>query len=151
MFHRPRAHVPEAPTNPGPQPPRKTFDVADLYRGPLAAVETDGGSSLVLDEKLRQAYFWIVNHAIISPFYDIEYNDGPVHSFTFGDTRSAVTLPSGQSYSSFVLLPLLTFAVRAKCLLVGGPVRGKTTSAVLMGVVAGYSIRDVRRAIQEGQ
>ena len=50
-----------------------------------------------------------------------------------------------------MLLPLLTFAARAKCLLVGGPGRGKTTSAILMGVLAGYSLRDVRRAIQKGQ
>jgi hypothetical protein len=62
-----------------------------------------------------------------------------------------VTLPSGQSYCSFVLLPLLTFATRAKCLLVGGPGRGKTCSAILMSILAGYSIRDVRRAIQKGQ
>jgi len=24
-----------------------------------------------LSEKLRKAYFWIANHAIISPYYDI--------------------------------------------------------------------------------
>jgi MoxR-like ATPase len=35
--------------------------------------------------------------------------------------------------------------------LIGGPGRGKTSSAILMGVLAGYSIRDVRRAIQKGQ
>ena len=29
-----------------------------------------------LDEKLRQAYFWIVNYAIISPYYDMAYHDG---------------------------------------------------------------------------
>lgn len=104
-----------------------------------------------MDEKLRQAYFWIVNHAIISPFYDIEYNEGPNQSFVFGDSHSTVTLPSGQSYCSFVLMPLLNFAVRRKCLLVGGPGRGKTTSAMLMGVLAGYSIREVKRAIQKGQ
>ena len=32
---------------------------------------------LPLDEKLRQAYFWIVNTAIISPHYDVEYNEEP--------------------------------------------------------------------------
>ena len=129
----------------------KEFDVADLYRGPVAVPDEAGAASLPLDEKLRQAYFWIVNHAIISPFYDIEYNEGPPQTFALGDTQSKVTFPSGQSYCSFVLLPLLTFAVRAKCLLVGGPGRGKTASAILMGVLAGYSLRDVRRAIQNGQ
>jgi hypothetical protein len=142
--------VSQAPTNPHPKQEFKQFDIADLYRGPVAVPEQDG-APLPLDEKLRQAYFWIVNQAVISPFYDIEYNEGPPQVFTLGDTKSKVTFPSGQSYCSFVLLPLLTFAVRAKCLLVGGPGRGKTTSAILMGVLAGYSIRDVRRAIQKGQ
>jgi MoxR-like ATPase len=142
--------VSQAPTNPHAKQEVKQFDVADLYRGPVDLPEQDG-SPLPLDEKLRQAYFWVVNQAVISPFYDIEYNEGPPQVFTLGDTKSKVTFPSGQSYCSFVLLPLLTFAVRAKCLLVGGPGRGKTTSAMLMGVLAGYSIRDVRRAIQKGQ
>jgi MoxR-like ATPase len=143
--------VSEAPTNPQAQPLARPFDVADLYRGPVALGDGQEKDALPLDEKLRQAYFWIANHAIISPFYDIEYLEGPPQSFVFGDGKGSVTLPSGQSYSSFVLLPLLTFAVRAKCLLIGGPGRGKTSSAVLMGVLAGYSIREVRRAIQKGQ
>jgi len=145
------AHVSEAPTNPGPRRAGKAFDVADLYRGPVAAAEGDGAGGLPLDEKLRQAYFWIVNHAIISPHYDIEYHEGPSTSYTFGGPASRVTLPSGQSYSSFVLMPLLNFAVRRRCLLVGGPGRGKTASAILLGILAGYPLREVRRAIQHGQ
>jgi MoxR-like ATPase len=144
-------HVSESPTNPGPHRAGKAFDVADLYRGPVAAAEADGAAGVPLDEKLRQAYFWVVNQAIISPHYDIEYNDGPCPSYTFGGAANRVSLPSGQSYSSFVLLPLLTFAVRCRCLLVGGPGRGKTASALLMGVLAGYPLREVRRAVQHGQ
>ena len=147
----PATHVSEAPTNPKPRKASPTFDVADLYRGPVAAAEGDGDARLPLDEKLRQAYFWLVNHAIISPHYDIEYNDGPCQSYTFGGPSSRINLPSGQSYSSFVLLPLLNFAVRRRCLLVGGPGRGKTASAILMGVLAGYPLREVKRAIQHGQ
>src|SRR5689334_20674787 len=80
------------------------FDVAALYEGPLAtAVRAD---AVPLDEKLRQAYFWIVNHAIISPHYDMEFADGPSPSVTLGDSKARLTLPSGQSYSSFVLIPL---------------------------------------------
>jgi MoxR-like ATPase len=141
-----------APTNPGRTMVARTFDVADLYRGPAAerqaAVDPQG---LPLDEKLRQAYFWIVNTAIISPHYDIEYNDTPPASFTLGDSKSQLTLPTAQSYSSFVLLPLLTFATRRKCLFIGGPGRGKTASAILMGILAGYTARDVKRAMQHGQ
>nr|WP_279589679.1 AAA family ATPase [Dyella sp. SG562] len=33
---------------------------------------------------------------------------------------------------------------------IGGPGRGKTASAILMGVLAGYPVREVRRAMQHG-
>jgi MoxR-like ATPase len=144
-------HVSASPTNPQPPAGPKQFDVADLYLGPVADVAPAAGGRAPLDEKLRQAYFWIVNHAIISPHYDLEYHDGPHQSYTFGDSKTQVNLPSGQSYSSFVLLPLLNFAVRRRCLMVGGPGRGKTSSAILMGVLAGYSVSEVRRAMQHGQ
>jgi MoxR-like ATPase len=143
-------HVSAAPTNPHPRSQPRVFDIAELYRGPATA-EAPQAVGLPYDEKLRQAYFWIVNNAIISPHYDIEYNDGPSASFVLGDSKTKFTLPSGQSYSSFVLLPILNFAVRRRCLLVGGPGRGKTASAILMGILAGYSIKEVKRAMQHGQ
>jgi MoxR-like ATPase len=142
--------ISRAPTHPRTVSRPRDFDVADLYRGPVAADGAAEDLAGQLDEKLRQAYFWIVNKAIISPHYDIEFNEGPPQTFTVGDSRRTLTLPSGQSYSSFVLLPLLTFATRRKCLFIGGPGRGKTASAVLMGVLSGASVRDVRRAMQHG-
>lgn len=143
--------VSKAPTNPQVPAQPATFDVESLYEGPIRdASKKSEDTGTALDEKLRQAYFWITNTAIISPHYDIEYNDGPSQSFVIGDSKSRFTLPSAQSYSSFILLPLLTFATRSKCLFVGGPGRGKTASAILMGVIAGYSLRDVRRAMQHG-
>jgi MoxR-like ATPase len=148
---KPYQHVSEAPTLPHARPPVKTFDVADLYKGPVTEVAAGESEAASLDEKLRQAYFWIVNNAIISPHYDIEYDDGPSQMFTLGDTKTKVHLPSAQSYSSFVLLPLLNFAVRRRCLLVGGPGRGKTSSAILLGVLAGYSLKEIKQAIQHGQ
>lgn len=140
----------QSPTNPKATPVARAFDVADLYEGPLQVGDAADAPALPLDEKLRQAYFWIVNNAIISPHYDIEYHDGPSARFSVGDTKRQLTLPSAQSYSSYVLLPLLTFATRRKCLFVGGPGRGKTASAILMGVLAGYPVREVRRAMQHG-
>lgn len=143
--------VSKAPTNPRAEPVPRTFDVADLYDdGPVRAAADPAAAALPLDEKLRQAYFWIVNNAIISPHYDIEYHDGPSATYAVGDTKRKLTLPSAQSYSSYVLLPLLTFATRRKCLFIGGPGRGKTASAILMGVLAGYPVREVRRAMQHG-
>src|SRR5262245_12641341 len=139
--YKPISKVSASPTNPQPAKAKKKFDVADLYAGPLSVGEAQTAQQVALDEKLRQAYFWVVNHAIISPYYDIEYNDGPPQTFSFGDQKSKVNLPSDQSYSSFVLMPLLNLILRRRCLLVGGPGRGKTASAVLMGVIAGYTIK----------
>lgn len=140
--------VSKSPTNPHLLNERKAEGATDLFQGP-AVTGLPSPASAGLAEKLRQAYFWIVNHAIISPYYDIEYHDGPRKTIAFGE--QLLHLPSDQSYSSFVLLPLLNFAVRRKCLLIGGPGRGKTASAVLMGVLAGYPVQEVRRAIQHGQ
>ncbi|MFM9745899.1 hypothetical protein ACKI2C_50955, partial [Streptomyces brasiliscabiei] len=84
-------------------------------------------------EKLRQAYYWIVNRAVISPLYDVEFGTDRALEIGVGDAGATISLPSEASYSSNVLLPVLTFAVGGKCLLVGGPGRGKTTVAVLMG------------------
>ena len=92
--------VSQSPTNPIRVKKQKKFDVADLYQGPVAGEEKGGEASSGLDEKLRQAYFWIVNNAIISPYYDIEYNDGAAASASASATRRRrLTLPSGQSYS----------------------------------------------------
>ena len=128
----------------------KSFDVKDLYDGPFGDQQEAQAVEFDLDEKLRQAYFWIVNNAIISPYYDIEYNTAPPQVYRTGDSKTVFTLPSDQSYSSFILIPLLTFATRSKCLFIGGPGRGKTASALLMGILGGYSAKEVRRAMQHG-
>lgn len=149
----PYGHVPSSPVVPAAHRAGRTtspgaLDVADVFGE--SAPPAQGPS---LDEKLRRAYYWMVNEAVISPHYDVEF-DAPGQvaqtSVALGETGACLRLPTGPSYSSFVLLPLLTFAVRGRCLLVGGPGRGKTTSAVLMGVIAGYPLAQVRRAMQHG-
>lgn len=142
--------VSSAPTHPTGEGRRERFDIADLYQGPLddgRTLETRPG----LDEKFRQAYFWLVNHGIISPFYDIEFSSTPPAEYQLGDRKVKVTLPTDQSYSSYVLLPLLNLAARRRCLLVGGPGRGKTQIAILMGILGGYNRAEIQRAIQHGQ
>jgi MoxR-like ATPase len=146
--------ISESPTRPVPKTESKKFDVANFYEGPLkgnSTSEEQSETNISLQEKLRQAYFWIVNNAIISPYYDIEYNDGPNTRFTIGDLKSKITLPSADSYSSFILMPLLNLITRRRCLIVGGPGRGKTASAMLMAIIAGYSLKEIKRAIQHGQ
>lgn len=144
--------VSASPTLPwAPGPAAVAFDVASLYQGSATPAEADRAATPALDDKLRQAYFWIVNHAIITPYYDIEFNDASPPRHNFGGVGTEVRLPTAQSYSSFVLLPLLTFASRKRCLFIGGPGRGKTASAILMAILAGYSLDETRRAIQHGQ
>ena len=93
--------ISRAPTNPHPAPKPREFDVAGLYRGPVAAGAA-APPQRALDETLRQADFWIVSKAIISPHYDIGYNDGPAQRTLVGDARRPLTLPSAQSYSSCI-------------------------------------------------
>lgn len=108
--------------------------------------DRDGGT---LADKARQAYFWILNNAVISPHYDMVYglDEGRKLTFPNGDM---LPLPSEPSYSSYILIPLLTLLTKRKALLVGGPGRGKTAVAMLLGMVAGYPYEEVRRAVQHG-
>ncbi len=154
------AHVSESPVNP---PTKRVeipqFDVNQIFEGSATTSTTTPArtaagavATVAPDEKARKAYFWIVNHAIISPFYDIEFNStkAPVE-IKFTGVGSKLTLPTDQSYSSFVLLPLLNFLVRKRALFIGGPGRGKTASALLLGLLAGYSMKEIKQAVQHGQ
>jgi MoxR-like ATPase len=100
-----------------------------------------------LHDKMRQAYWWIVNNAILCPFYDVEYGR---RSSVRNNAGDEVALHDSMSYSSFVLVPMLTLFTCRRALLVGGPGRGKTTSAVLMALLSGMSREAVRRSIQRG-
>ena len=91
----PMGHVSAAPTLPGAGAHRGevALSVAEFYGGqaPIASP-----AAPALDEKLRQAYFWVANHAIISPHYDIEFDDpdaGASATYRLGDSRAEVHLP----------------------------------------------------------
>lgn len=132
-----------------PTAPHAGSGTASVTAEDLLAPPAD--AALGADEKLRQAYYWMVNRAIISPYYDVEFSHVQPLEFELGDAGAKLSLPADASYASNVLLPLLTFAVGGRCLLIGGPGRGKTTVAVLMGVLAGGTPDEVRRGVQQGQ
>ncbi|MBN2494425.1 MAG: AAA family ATPase [Deltaproteobacteria bacterium] len=124
------------------------------FEGPA---ETDGTLTTHLSaldgphlaDKLRRSYYWILNNAILTPVYDLAYGTERGSHFTFPN-GDVLHLPAGECYSSYILLPLLTLAARRKCLLIGGPGRGKTAIAMLMGLLAGHARDEVRRAVQHG-
>ncbi len=99
-----------------------------------------------LPEKCRLAYQWILDNAIYSPYNDIEYG----HRITLGRGEQQVNVASEESYASFILLPLLTLMTSRRLLLIGAPGRGKTTVATLMALLAGYSLDEIKHAIQHG-
>ena len=70
---------PTLPASPRPAGGDRPFDVRDLYAGPAegeaGAASPGAAGETRLDEKLRQAYFWMVNHAIIAPYYDLEFEE----------------------------------------------------------------------------
>jgi MoxR-like ATPase len=102
--------------------------------------------SLPLAEKIRAAYRWISENAILSPYADVEFGT-PVNL----DRREGrLALYDGESYSSFLLLPLLTLVTSRRMVFIGAPGRGKTSMATLIGLIAGESLKDVRRSIQHG-
>jgi MoxR-like ATPase len=115
--------------------------------GPDLAVHLSERDGPGLHDKMRQAYWWITNNAVICPYYDIEYGRG---TSLRGQSGDELLLHDEMSYSSFVLIPMLTLFACRRALLVGGPGRGKTTSAILMALISGMSRDEVRRSIQRG-
>jgi len=113
---------------------------------PALNVRLTARDGSALQDKFRQAYWWITNNAVISPYYDVQFGEAK----TVGSGHDTIDLPQQYSYSSYILLPLLTLMCRRRALLVGAPGRGKTSIAVLMGILAGYSREELQRAVQHG-
>lgn len=115
---------------------------------------TEGGDTLRfapmaecnLSEKFRKAYRWIAESAILSPYSDIEF--GNAQRLARGE--HFVNLHDEPGYSSFILLPILTLMTGRRMVFVGAPGRGKTSVATLMGMLAGYTLDELRHAIQHG-
>jgi MoxR-like ATPase len=99
-----------------------------------------------LAQKVRRAYHWIANQALIAPYHDVLL--GP--PLVVGQENGRVELPRSNAYASFVLLPLLNLVTCRRLVFVGGPGRGKTTMATLMALLAGAPLDQVRQAVQHG-
>jgi MoxR-like ATPase len=130
------------------------LDLRAALTGGRARADGDGVElapppSRSLPDKVHRAYDWIVNEAVLAPYYDVEFG-GPGAPRLKNQAGDELVLHEEKSYSSFVLIPLLTLFTARRALLVGGPGRGKTTAAILMGLVAGMSRDEVRRSIQRG-
>src|SRR5215468_2327024 len=126
--------------------------IGKLLRGRASAkkdltVHLSARDGATLHDKMRQAYWWITNNAVICPYYDIEFGGRSALKTRAGDE---IGLHDAMSYSSFVLIPMLTLFTCRRALLVGGPGRGKTTSAVLMAILSGMPREEVHRSIQRG-
>jgi MoxR-like ATPase len=115
--------------------------------GPDLTVHLSERDGATLHDKMRQAYWWVTNNAITCPYYDIEFGARSTVKNRAGDE---LVLADAMSYSSFVLIPMLTLFTCRRALLIGGPGRGKTTSAVLMALLSGMARDEVHRSIQRG-
>lgn len=98
-----------------------------------------------LGDKLRRAYDWIAREAIVGPYHDVELGDAA----SVGRSSVQVELRA-ESYSSYILLPLLNLATSQRLLFIGAPGRGKTSMAIIMGLLAGNSLTEVKRGVQRG-
>jgi MoxR-like ATPase len=98
-----------------------------------------------LGGKLRRAYTWIVEQALVCPYLDLELGEPK----TIGRGEARIDL-GRIAYASYVLLPLLNLVTSQRLLFVGAPGRGKTTMATIMAALAGIPLEEIRRIVQHG-
>jgi MoxR-like ATPase len=131
------------------------MDAASLVQGWLkgrASVTGDGNLQVAprrgtgLSDKFRRAYRWIAEQAILPGSTDLDF--GP--AVRVGKDQIQLSLSESESYSSFILLPLLTLMTARRMVFVGAPGRGKTSVAVLMALLSGSPLEQVRRSVQHG-
>jgi len=99
-----------------------------------------------LPAKFRKAYRWIAGNSLMPGSLDFQWDIS--HRVTHQE--NTVNLSNGESLASFILLPLLTLLTSRRMVFIGAPGRGKTSMATLMGLLAGYPLKQIRRAVQHG-
>lgn len=124
-------------------------------KGIVAGVDKPGVPSQVdLRSKVRQGYAWMSTQAIVVPYFDMYFgnvgrNTGASKKADF-ESAPALSTAGVEAYSSFVLLPFLTLLTARRALMLGGPGRGKTTSAIILSLLSGMTSDQVRRTILRG-
>lgn len=96
--------------------------------------------------KFRRAYRWIADQSLMPGILDMEWDAQQRVSHQ----NQQVSLSKQEPLSSFILLPLLTLMTARRLVFIGAPGRGKTSMATLMGLLAGHSLEELRRAVQHG-
>lgn len=118
-----------------------------------ATLDAQGGVLLgpltdtALSARFRAAYHWIADHAILTPYGDLDA--APAKQVVRG-SDVLIELSERAPYASFLLLPLLTLATSRRLVFLGAPGRGKTSVATLMALLTGAPLQEVRRSIQHG-
>ena len=117
-----------------------------------ADVDDDGSlkfgeqPSLGIVSKFQRAYKWIGQEVLLPGTLDLEWDVRQ----RVAHNGHAISLSEKESYSSFILLPLLTLMTSRRMVFIGAPGHGKTSMATLMGLLAGYSLTEIRRSVQHG-
>ena len=91
--------------------------------------------------KLRRVYQWLAQFAIYSPGIDLEFG-APLAS---KKRNKHFSLREETGYSSFLLLPLLNLLTSRRLLLTGPSGQGKSSVAILMGLLSGYELDDLKQ------
>jgi hypothetical protein len=98
--------------------PAETETLTSLLRGRASAegmnVHLSVRDGAALHDKMRQAYWWLTNNAVICPTTTWSSASGRVLKTQAGDE---IGLHDAMSYSSYVLIPMLTLFTCRRALL----------------------------------
>ncbi|MEQ8785345.1 MAG: MoxR family ATPase [Pirellulaceae bacterium] len=131
------------------------MDAASLVKqwlGGRASVDDEGRlqfespRQMGLAAKARRAYRWIAEQSLLPGSLDMQWDVRQ----RLAHNGHVIGLSERENLSSFILLPLLTLMTSRRMVFVGAPGHGKTTMATVMGLLAGYSLTQIRRAVQHG-
>ena len=99
-----------------------------------------------LAHKFQRAYRWIAEKSLLPGALDMQWES----RHRVRGQQVEINLPEQAGFASFILLPLLTLMTSRRLVFVGAPGHGKTSMATVMGLLSGYKLSEIRRAVQHG-